>query len=258
VLGRLADMLEQQVQLRQKITAALIYPAILVAMSLVSIGVIVTVLIPSIDPIFADTGVPLPGILRVLTDIQNHWFTLTFLSAILLMGSVASGRLIRTRPQLAISVDRVKCRLPILGPLLRARDAAACARSLGTLLSSGVPLMTALENSKALLKNSYLAACYKRAISRIPEGTSFHLALADSALFSAAALRIVAVGEETGKLGTSLLRTATLIETDLQQRIERLVTVLTPMLTLCVGGSIGFLVMEVMSAVLSINDLAFK
>jgi general secretion pathway protein F len=258
VLKQIAELLTRRLEIRGKILAALVYPAVLVAMSLVSIAVIVIVLIPSIGPIFTDAGLPLPGIFQTFADLQDDWIEVV---AVLGAGSLA-GFLIwnasKHNHQVRLAVDRIKCVLPVVGNLIQIREAGAFARALGTLLSARVPLMSALQTCRGLVTNRYLAAGYANAIDRIPEGTPLHQAFSEAGLIPAAALRLVAVGEATGQLGSMLAQSATILENDLHRHIERLVALLTPLLTLAVGGSVGALIMEVMKAVLSINDLAFQ
>lgn len=258
VLKQIADLLAQRLEMRAKITSALVYPIILVLMSLVSVGVIVLFLLPTISPIFIDAGLPLPGILNTFAVIQDNW-----LSVILALGvaAAASALLYRKASQnedVMLAVDRVKCSLPVIGRLTRAKEAGAFARSLGTLLGARVPLMSAMQTARALVINRHLNALYRQAIGRVPEGTALHRALDGAGLLPDASLRLIAVGEESGQLGTMLIQVATVIEADLQRQIERMVGLLTPVLTLVVGGSIGGLIMHVMSAVLSINNLAFQ
>ena len=157
-----------------------------------------------------------------------------------------------------LGIDRLKCSLPVIGRLIQVREAGGFARSLGTLLSAGVSLMSAMHTSRALVTNRHLNILYAKAIDRVPEGTPLHRAFDGTGLLPATSLRLVAVGEESGQLGSMLVQVAAALESDLQRQIERMVGLLTPILTLVIGGSIGALIMQVMSAVLSINDLAFQ
>jgi general secretion pathway protein F len=157
-----------------------------------------------------------------------------------------------------LGIDRLKCSLPVVSRLIQVREAAGFARALGTLLSARVPLMSAMQTARALVTNRHLNALYEKAIDLVPEGTPLHRAFDGTGLLPASSLRLVAVGEESGQLGPMLVQVATVLEGDLQRHIERMVGLLTPILTLVVGGSIGALIMQVMSAVLSINDLAFQ
>ena len=258
VLKQVADLLERRLEIRGRISAALVYPIILILMSLLSVLVIVFVLVPSISPIFTDAGLPLPGILRAFSDLQENWLR----SALELSAGMIASAIVWQKAKRSVTtmmgLDRLKCSLPIVGKLVQAREAGSFARALGTLLSARVPLMSAMHTARALVANRHLNARYKAAIDRIPEGMPLHRAFDRAGLLPSTSLRLVAVGEESGQLGLMLLQVATVLEGELQRRIEKLVGLLTPILTLAIGGSIGGLVMQVMSAVLSINDVALR
>jgi general secretion pathway protein F len=258
VLKQIAELLARRLEIRGKITAALVYPAILVVMSLVAILVIVFVLIPSIAPIFTDAGLPLPGILSTLADLQENWVWTTIISGLSIVAGALGWNAVKHAPPVRLAVDRIICALPMVGKLVQAKAAGGFARALGTLLCARVPLMSALQTARALVTNRHLTEQYAGAIDLVPEGTPLHRAFGGTGLIPAAALRLVAVGEETGQLGPMLVQAATILENDLQRQIERLVGLLTPLLTLVIGGGVGALIMEVMKAVLSINDLAFQ
>jgi general secretion pathway protein F len=258
VLTQIAELLARRLEIRNKITSALIYPLVLILMSLVSVVVIVFVLIPSISPIFVDAGLPLPGVLHFFEEVQDNWLIVLLVAALCgAAGFVAWGRA-KQNPEIMLGVDRLKCSLPVVGRLVQGREAGGFARALGTLLVARVPLMSAMQTARALVTNRHLNALYGNAIKRVPEGTPLHRAFDGDGLLPPASLRLVAVGEESGRLGPMLIQVATVIEADLQRRIERMVGLLTPALTLLIGGSIGGLIMHVMSAVLSINNLAFQ
>jgi general secretion pathway protein F len=258
VLKQIAELLARRLEIRNKIASALVYPLILILMSLVSVVVIVFVLIPSISPIFVDAGLPLPGILHFFEEVQDNW--LIVLLAVALCGAavfVLWGKA-KQNPEIMLGVDRLKCAAPMIGGFIRNREAGGFARALGTLLVARVPLMSAMQTARALVTNRHLNALYEGAIKRVPEGTPLHRAFDSDGLLPPASLRLIAVGEESGQLGPMLIQVAGVIEADLQRRIERMVGLLTPALTLVIGGSIGGLIMHVMSAVLSINNLAFQ
>ncbi|SIO46019.1 type II secretion system protein F (GspF) [Bradyrhizobium erythrophlei] len=258
VLKQIAELLARRLEIRSKITSALVYPIILILMSLVSVTVIVFVLIPSISPIFIDAGLPLPGILSTFADIQENWLSVILALCAGAAAAAALWRSARRNDDLMLTIDRLKSVLPVIGKLIQARDAGGFARALGTLLGARVPLMSAMHTARALVMNRHLNALYAHAIGRVPEGTPLHSAFNEAGLLPAASLRLIAVGEESGQLGAMLMQVANVTETDLQRHIERVVGLLTPILTLAIGGSIGGLIMHVMSAVLSINNLAFQ
>jgi general secretion pathway protein F len=220
--------------------------------------VIVFVLIPSISPIFTDAGLPLPGILNTFADLQENWVRAALVLGFVSVGSAALWNKAKRNSEMMLGIDQLKCSLAVVGKLIQIREAGGFARALGTLLSARVPLMSAMQTARALVTNRHLNALYQKAIERVPEGTPLHRAFDGTGLLPATSLRFVAVGEESGQLGPMLIQVATVLEGDLQRHIERMVGLLTPILTLAVGGSIGALIMQVMSAVLSINNLAFQ
>jgi general secretion pathway protein F len=258
VLKQIAELLARRLEIRGKISSALVYPMILILMSLVSVIVIVFVLIPSISPIFADAGLPLPGILNVFADLQENWLSALFVTGLIGAASFVLWSKARQNAEILLRADRLKCSLPVIGKLIQSREAGGFARALGTLLSAKVPLMSAMQTARALVTNRHLNSLYESAIKRVPEGMPLHRAFDGTGLLPPASLRLVAVGEESGQLGPMLIQVASVVETDLQRHIERMVGLLTPALTLVIGGSIGGLIMHVMSAVLSINNLAFQ
>jgi general secretion pathway protein F len=220
--------------------------------------VIIFVLLPSLSPIFTDAGLPLPGILKTFSDLQDVWVSAAI---VLVAGGVASVVLwnrANANAGIMLRLDRLKFSLPVIGKMIQIREASAFARALGTLLGARVPLMSGLQTARALVTNRHLNSLYKQAIEHVPEGTPLHQAFAGIGLLPATSQRLVAVGEESGQLGPMLIQVATVLEGDLQRQVERMVGLLTPILTLVIGGSIGGLIMQVMSAVLSINNLAFQ
>lgn len=258
VLQQIADLLSRRLEIHGKIVSALLYPIILIAMSLVSVLVIIFVLVPSISPIFIDAGLPLPGILGTLVELQDNWVGAVLGLGVAGMAAAATWRRLRQNAQVMHELDRLKSRLPVIGALIRLREAGRFMRALGTLIGAGVPLMSSMKTAGTLVINRYLSTLYGEAINRVPQGTHLSRAFEGSDLLSPASLRLIAVGEEGGQLASMLLRIASGNEAELQQKVERLVGLLTPMLTMLVGGSIGLLIMQVMAAVLSINNLAFQ
>jgi len=257
-LTLIGEMLARRVEIRDKIRASLVYPTILLTMSLMSIAVIVFVLIPNLTPIFSDAGLPLPGILAVLADLPDHWLKLLLWSAFgLIVCWVAYRRIVGDEATMK-KLDHLKCRLPVIGLLVQRREAGQFARSAGSLVEARVPLMVALQTARSLVSNRYLSARYGDAIGRVPEGKALSQVLEGEDLLPPAMIRLIAVGEETGQLAKMLVRVASNLEIEVQGKIEQFVGLLTPLLTVGIGGLVGALILQVMSAVLSINNLAYQ
>jgi len=257
-LAQIAELLARRLELRSKISAALIYPAVLVVMSIVSIGVIIGILVPSLAPVFEDAGLPLPGILAWFAWLEDNIATLSLLGPLFLLLLIGLFRISSRNPIARLRRDRMLCAIPMVGPLISLREGASFARALGTLICARASLMSALETARALINNGEISRRCMTAIALVPQGTAVSKAFAKTGLFPPAALSLLAVGEETGQLGPLLVQVAKNLEGELQRRIERIVTLLTPTLTLAVGAGVGGLILQVMTAVLSINDLAFR
>jgi general secretion pathway protein F len=152
--------------------------------------------------------------------------------------------------------DRLKLRLPVAGGFLLQHEAARFARTLGTLLKAGVPLSQAARSARSVIVNRHIAAGMDRVIEAVHQGMSLHRALRNEAVLPAIALQMISVGEEAGKLSAMLTRVALMLERQIQSSIDRFMSALTPVLTVAIALLVGALVMPVMNAVLSINDLA--
>jgi general secretion pathway protein F len=257
-LAQIAALLARRLELRSKILAALVYPAVLVTMSVASVGIIIAVLIPNLSPVFADAGLPLPGILATFSELEDHGAMLAGGLGLAVVAAMAALRAIVRNPASRRAWDRALCSIPLVGRLIVLREAAAFTRGLGTLVCARAPLMAALQTASSLIGNAELSARYAAATALVPQGNSLKHAFADTGLIPPGGLSLIAVGEETGQLGPLLVQVATNLEGEFQRRIERMVGLLTPLLTLAIGGAVGGLILQVMTAVLSINNLAFQ
>lgn len=256
VLEEIADLLERRVEVRAKIQSALVYPAVLIVLAVGSLGVIIGGLVPSIAPIFAGSGRPMPAGIAQLVTLHGVWLEALGIVAVTVAGIVAVMAMALRRPEMRLRADRLRLCLPLLGALALQQETARFARTLGTLLKAGVPLVQAAGAARDVVANRHMAARIGEAIDAIREGVALHRALAGVAVLPALAVRMISIGEEAGKLDQMLLRLALTFEQQTQQRLERLVTLLTPALTVAIAALVGGLIIAVMNAILSINELA--
>jgi general secretion pathway protein F len=162
------------------------------------------------------------------------------------------------RPDTRLAVDRRLLKLPVIGSFILRQDTARFARTLGSLTRSGVPLLQAATSARGVIANHYLGAALDRAIDMVREGRSLHHALQSQEILPAIAVRMISVGEEAGKLERMLLRVAVMFETQAQRRIDRFMTILTPLLTIGIAILVGSLIAAVMGAILDISGLAVQ
>jgi general secretion pathway protein F len=159
-------------------------------------------------------------------------------------------------PSTRRAIDAKILKLPLMGAFLLRQETARFTRTLGTLLTSGVPLLQATLSAAATVKNSALAASLGQAHDRVRQGESLHGALRDCTPLPALALRMISIGEQAADLGDMLLRVAAMFEKQTERSLERFMTVLTPSITLLVAVMVGLLIVTIMNAVLSLNDIA--
>ena len=258
VLDELAQLTETQARLRTQIISTLLYPAVLLVAALMAIAVIIAVMVPAILPLFEGGTVKPPLLLSTLAALQHGIAAAWPVLVVCLVAIVAGGFAIGRHPVAAVVRDRLVLRVPLVGGLIERRNTARFTRTLATLVRNGVPLLEAIRVSSDLLSNHAWRAAMRTVEADVNEGGTLAGPLARSALFPDLALRLVAIGEKTGQLDAMLARVGDIYEHDLQVRVQRLLDLAGPLLTLLIGGIIGGLVLSVMSAILSVNELATR
>ena len=257
VLQRLAEYLERAQQVQDEIKAALTYPILLTAVGGLSVTILLTYVLPKFAVIFGDLGQALPTSTRVLMGISHslraYWWAFVLAG----VGSWLGGRQYLATPQGRFAWDRWRLRLWVVGPLLRKREVGRFARTLGTLLKSGVPLLQALEVVQDVAGNQMVSRALREVRVGVREGQGIAGPLGRSGVFPTLALQMVSVGEETGRLDDMLMRVAEYYERDTYNQIKRLTALLEPLLILVMGLVVGFVVISMLSAVFSINDVPF-
>jgi general secretion pathway protein F len=258
VLRQLASFLERSVETRARIHSALVYPSVLVLMAIGALVLIATVLLPTMVPIFRDAGAEPPYLIQRLLDLQSviarYWIVLCIILAAAVAGLVAVAQ----NPQARVAGHRLLLRMPVIGNIITLAETAKLARTLASLLGSGVPMLSALRIVENIAGNAVFTAALAEAAEEVKEGRMLSQAMHVSGVFPSLMLRLIAVGEETGRLEPMLHHVEKIFETQVQRRLEQLLTLLTPALTVFMGLIVGGLIMSVMGAILSINELALK
>ncbi len=257
VLDQLAVYLERIAETRSRIISALVYPTVLVVASVAVIGVISTVLLPAILPIFEDARVEPPAIVRALSALGESAAALWIVGAVL-SGLLAAIMIKPFRDALRAPLDRLLLRLPIAGQLIIQRETGRFARIMALLLGSGVPMIDTIRVAAGTLSNIPFRTAMSHVADRVKEGRGLASTFATTGLLPDLFLRLTTVGEQSGQLDTMLLRVAEIYESAFNRQVDRLTVLFTPVLTLLIGGLVGAIVVSVLSAVLSINDLALQ
>ncbi len=244
-LERLAVHFEKDHQLREKIKSAMTYPAMIAGMALLSVLVLITLIVPIFADIFAQSGAVLPLPTRILMGISGaltgYWY--------LFLAGVA-GLFVAARQGFASEngrkfIDRLLLQIPVVGPLATKTIVARFARTLATLLRSGVPLLRSLETVEKVVGNSIAAKEIAEAMRNIKEGERMAPVLIKSKIFPPMAVNMIGIGEESGALDSMLEKLAAFYEQEVEAMIARLSSIVEPVLIAVVGILVGFIAISI-------------
>ncbi len=241
VLRRFAEFIEHQADLRQKIKGALFYPVILLFAGMAVTLFIVTFIIPQFAEIFLKAGIHLPLVTLILyklgITIKHFWFSFILLAMVIILGVRFYAQTERAR----FLIDRVKLRLPILGPLYRKAAISGFARTLATLVASGVPILQSLDIVKEVIGNEVLGRVVGNVRTSVERGQSLSEPLKISEEFPPDTVQMISVGEETGNLEGMLNKISDFYDMSLGYSIKKLTTVIEPLLLVVMGCMVGFI-----------------
>ncbi len=252
-LTRWADFSEQQVALRDRIRAALTYPIFMFIIGLGVLFFLLTFVVPSVTKIFSDLGRALPLPTQILIGLSGFlsrfWWAL--LAGILLF--VFWLRKIWRSDSGALAWDRLKLRLPLAGGFYRNLAISRWARTLGTLLSGGLPLLQAMGTSQEVAGNRLIAQALEEARENVREGAEMASSLRKSGFFPAVVLEMVAVGEKSGSLGKMLEKVAGSMENEVESDLRVLISLLEPVMILVMGVGVGFIALSILLPILEMS-----
>ena len=255
VLARMANFLDSQNELRSKVSSAMAYPILMAVVGTGVMTVLMVVVVPPIAGIFADAGKALPWntqfLIAVAAIAGGYWW----LVLPLLIGFVLLLRRWSRRPSGRALMDRVKLRILLVGRLIRLLAVARFARTLATMLASGVPVLTALEIVKRVLNNTVLEKVIEDARVAIREGESIAATLKKSGQFPSMMCHMVAVGERSGQLEAMLENVAGAYERDVEMEVGRLTSLLAPIMILIMAVGIGFIIFSVLVPIMDMGQM---
>jgi len=257
VLRYLAEYLEISQALKEDVKSALIYPMILAAAAGLSLIILFIYVIPRFSVIFKDVGKALPWITRVVIGFSQALTQYGWIALLLIILAAVGGVFYVRTPEGKAETDSLLLRVWLLGDLIRKFETARFARTLAALLKGGVPLLDALGTVQGVVGNRLLARALGQVQVRVREGKGMARPLGESGLFPPLALNMIAVGEETGKLEAMLAEVAGYYDQEVKRTTKRLTSLLEPALILGMGLIIGVVVVSMLMAIFSINDLPF-
>jgi len=258
VLVRLADFTESQAQLRNKIIGAMLYPAIMVVVGIAIVGILFVVVIPKVTKIFDDMNVTLPWTTRILIGVssfaRDYWYVVLVAIPALVFGLRRFVRTARGRAWW----DRTKLGAPVFGELIRMLSLSRFAKTLATLLASGVPLLTAMDIVRNIVSNTLLADVIDKARDAIREGESIAAPLRRSGQFPPLVYHMIAIGERSGQLEEMLQNVARSYEAQVEMRVGALTSLLEPVMIVAMGGGVAFIVFSILMPIMQLNTFVPK
>lgn len=255
-LEQLADLMEHERSLAATIQSALIYPALLTVAACGAVTLLLTQVLPQFVPLFEQNGAALPASTRLLIDAGDAVSQYGLAALLSLLALVALAKAALRERSVRLLFDRVKLTLPVTGRLAREVMAARLARTLGTLLGNRVSLMPALGIVREVLGNEAGIEAIDAAAASASGGAGLSGSLGASGLFPPRLVHLLRLGEETAQLGPMALRAAAIHEQTVRIWTQRLVSLLTPAITIAMGAVIAGIVSSLLLAMLSLNDLA--
>lgn len=257
VLRYLTEYMENTLALKEDVKSALIYPAILGGAAGVSLIVLFLFVIPRFSTIFEDVGESLPWITKGVIGFSQLLNQYGWIVLLVIVAAVAGGIYYTRTPEGRSEWDRLCLRAWLIGDLVRKFETARFARTLSSLMKGGVPLLEALGTVQGVVGNRLMARAIAQVQVRVREGKGMGEPLSESGLFPPLALNMIAVGEETGKLEVMLAEVAGYYDQEVKRTTKRLTSLLEPALILGMGLIIGVVVVSMLLAIFSINDLPF-
>jgi general secretion pathway protein F len=254
VLTRLADFMESSQRLKGKVQGAMVYPIIMIVVGSIIMAILMIAVVPEITNLFTQEGKALPWNTRMLIWVSDgigaYWWLMGGLVVVGVIGFRWWSRSPAGRP----AWHGFVLRLPLVGPLVRRIAIARFARTLGTMLSAGVPMLRSLEVSRAILGNVVLMKAVEEARAAVTEGESLAVTLRRSGHFPATITHMIAVGERAGELESMLIRVADSYDSEVEMKLGRLTTMLEPLMLVVMGGAVAFVVFSILMPIMDMGQ----
>lgn len=257
VLERLTEYLERSRELKETVTTAMIYPAILITMAMGSLLLLLTFVVPQFTEMFESAGKELPVPTQIVVGLaeglRSYWWVLI----ILVMASMSYIRFQAADPVRRQFWDEQFLKIPLVGDLILKFEVASFSRTLATLLTNGVSMLAAMAIVRETLSNRVVVDKVSLATESLKRGGGLSAPLMEANIFPTLAMQMIKLGEESGHLSEMLDRVATTYDKEIKTSIQRLLALLEPILIVGLGIVIAGIIISILMAILSVNDLAF-
>jgi general secretion pathway protein F len=255
VLLRLAEYMERAKALRDNVTASLTYPGFLAVVTVFAVAILLGVVVPRFKPIFASTGKAIPFITQAVLwagdAVRNHGGAM--LIGVAVLAYLALRRL--RDPEVRYRFDRWIVTGPVVGSLFSRIEMARFSRTLGTLLANGVTLVSALVIVRETMGNAWLAEAVGNVARELKEGRGLGRPMMETGRFPMLAVHMIMVGEETGRLDEMLMQVAETYDHEVEVAIRKALALLQPVMIVIMAAVIGFIILAILSAMLSVYDI---
>ena len=257
ILTRLVEFQASADELRSYLVSALIYPALLTAVGFGSVGILLYFVIPRFAVIFEDMGAAVPpstqALLLLSQSSRDYWWVILAVAA----GTAFGVRTWMRTPKGSRTWDAIQLQLPLLGPTLLKIEVSRFARTLGTLIASAVPLIAGVRIVQDIAHNQIVAEGISKIATGAKRGDGVAKPMREAGVFPGLAVHLIEVGEETGRLDSMLLQIADVYEKDVRTSVKALTSVFEPAIILVMGIIVGAVVLSMLMAIFSINDVNF-
>jgi len=255
ILGRLAAFIESKEELRSSIVGSLIYPALLSMVGVFSVVVLTVFVVPRFVTIFSDMGVDLPLPMMLLNGVSQMLTGFWWLIIALIFAATIAIKRFRDSEEGRLKWDRKLLEFPLLGDVLRKVEVARFSRTLGMLLRGGAPLLQSMTIVREIISNQSIARMIEPIRSGIKKGEGIAQPMRQSGVFPPLAMHLVEVGEESGKLDDMLIQVADTYDVEVRNGIKNLIAFFEPAIILFMGFVIGIIVVSMLLAIFSMNDV---
>jgi len=242
ILGRLANYIEKALALKKKVKTAMVYPGAIITVAVTVVAFLMVFVIPTFASMFSGGGAQLPGPTALVMDISNFFVNQWYL---VIGGPILFFILFKkvyATERGQIEIDRLALKLPVFGMLIRKVSTAKFARTLGTLISSGVPLIEGMDICARTAGNKIVEIAIMNSIEAIKEGETIAAPLARENVFPAMVIQMIDVGESAGALDSMLSKIADFYDEEVDNAVDGLTALLEPMLMVFLGIVVGFIV----------------
>ncbi len=256
ILARLADFMEKAARLKKKVIGAMIYPAVVISIAVAIVSMIMIFVIPKFEQIFLDFKTELPGITKVLLAV-SRWFAVSYGWAYVLFSPIIitiTLRLIRLSEGGKYATDLMLIKIPILGGIVSKSSIGRFTRTLGTLISAGVPILDAINITKETAGNEVYARALGKVHDAIREGENMADPLRATKVCDAIVVNMIDVGEETGDLDKMLMKVADNYDNDVDVLVGSLISILEPLMVVILGVMVGFIVIALFAPMISLIE----